>query len=61
MALKDLTREDVLQTIAEFDQLGRDAFLNRYGFGQSRSYFLVHNGRYYDSKAIAGVAHRFAS
>ncbi|HYD86237.1 MAG TPA: DUF3427 domain-containing protein [Vitreimonas sp.] len=61
MALKNLTRESVLQAIVEFDQLGREAFLDRYGFGQSRSYFLVHNGRYYDSKAIAGVAHGFTS
>lgn len=61
MTLRDLTRECVLRAIAEFDQLGREAFLDRYSFGRSRSYFLVHEGRYYDSKAIAGVAHRFTS
>ena len=34
-----------VRPIAEFDQLGRDAFLDLYGFGQSRIYFLVHEGR----------------
>ena len=61
MALRDLTRGSVLRAIAEFDKLGREAFLDRYGFGRSRSYFLVHQGRHYDSKAVAGVAHRFTS
>ena len=60
MALSDLTADAVLKAIAEFDQLEREAFLERYGFGPARSYFLVHEGRQYDSKAIAGVAHRFA-
>jgi hypothetical protein len=37
------------------------AFLTRYGFGLACTYFLVHDGNRYDSKAIAGVAHRFVS
>ena len=42
----------------EFEQLGREAFLARYGFGRARDY-LVRNprtGTLCDSKAIAGVA-----
>ncbi|MCY1351450.1 hypothetical protein D9M69_377150 [compost metagenome] len=42
----------------EFSQLGRVAFLKRYGFGKSRDY-LVRNprtGELCDSKAIVGVA-----
>ncbi|MBG0822481.1 HNH endonuclease [Planomonospora sp. ID91781] len=58
MALSDLRREMVLAAIAEYDRLGRDAFLERYGYGPARDYFLRHQGRRYDSKAIAGVAHR---
>ncbi|GAA3120411.1 hypothetical protein GCM10010466_09190 [Planomonospora alba] len=58
MALSDLRREMVLDAIAEYDLLGRDAFLERYGYGPARDYFLLHQGRRYDSKAIAGVAHR---
>jgi 5-methylcytosine-specific restriction protein A len=59
MSLADLTADAVRQAIAEFDRLGRDAFLSTYGFGQARGYFLVHNGQHYDSKAIAGVAHKY--
>lgn len=58
MSLKDLTDPNaVLAAIAEFDALGRERFLEKYGFGEARSYFLIHNGRSYDSKAIVGVAH----
>src|SRR5688572_17450584 len=60
MALRDLTRESVLAAVQEYDTLGRDVFLRQYGFGQARDYFLVLNGRQYDSKAIAGAAHAFA-
>jgi hypothetical protein len=58
MALPDLTDSAAVhRALSEFDALGRDAFLAQYGFGKSRSYFLIANGRSYDSKAIAGVAH----
>jgi HNH endonuclease len=60
MALSDLTDPSaVLQAIAEFDALGRDAFLQRYGFGPARRFYLSHQGRLYDSKAIVGAAHGF--
>ncbi|MFJ9189359.1 HNH endonuclease [Streptomyces globisporus] len=54
-----ITRESVLKVLAEHDELGREAFLSKYGFGVARSYVLVHEGQEYDSKAIAGVAHRW--
>src|SRR5690242_5428264 len=57
MALTDITRGAVLAAIAEFDRLGRDAFLEKYGFDSSRRYWLLYNGARYDSKAIAGAAH----
>jgi predicted RNA-binding protein with PUA-like domain len=60
MALGNLTsREAVLQAISEFDWLGRDAFLEKYGFGRAREYFLMVNGQQYDSKAIVGAAHGY--
>ena len=59
MSLADLTPESVRQAIAEFDRVGRDSFLNTYGFGRARGYFLIHSGHPYDSKAIAGVAHQY--
>lgn len=58
MALSDLTsRSAVLAAMYEFDRLGRDTFLERHGFGRARDYFVIHEGRSYDSKAIVGVAH----
>lgn len=56
-----VTREDVIRALAEYDQLGADAFLERYGFGRAREYVLWHDGRSYDSKAILGVAHLHAT
>lgn len=45
--------------MAEFDRLGRDAFLAEHGFGRARGYFLTSKGRRYDSKALVGVAHGY--
>jgi hypothetical protein len=61
MGLSDIkNRQPVLDAIAEFDRLERNRFLKKYGFGPSRSYWLVHDGRRYDSKAIIGAAHGYA-
>src|SRR5688572_19764625 len=58
--LSQLTdRKAVAQALDEFDQLGRDAFLEKYGFGPAQRYFLLRDGRQYDSKAIAGAAYGF--
>jgi Domain of unknown function (DUF3883) len=51
--------QSVLQAVAEFNELGRDAFLAKYGFGKAREYFLLLNSKRYDAKAIAGVAHGY--
>jgi 5-methylcytosine-specific restriction protein A len=59
MALTDITAAEVARAIEEFDRLGRDAFLQAYGFAPARRYLLVHDGRRYDSKAIVGAAHGF--
>lgn len=61
MGLGDITSESVSQAIAEHDRLGRDEFLSRYGFGPARRLVLIQDGHVYDSKAIAGVAHGFAT
>lgn len=60
MSLQDVTRTAVLQAIDEFDVLGKPAFLERYGFGPARAYFILHNGQEYDSKAVVGAAHGVA-
>lgn len=52
----------VLQAIQEFDALGRERFLETYGYGEADGYWLLYDqGRYdrYDSKAIVGVAFKF--
>lgn len=60
MNFRDLTqRRAVLAAIAECDALGREAFLEKYGFRSARTYVLVHDGRQYDSKAIVGAAYGF--
>ncbi len=46
-----------MATIHEFDLKGKKAFLEAYGYKQSRIYVLKHEGRDYDSKAIAGAAY----
>jgi hypothetical protein len=57
MTYRDLTsRIAVLKAIEECDRLGRNAFLRKLGYGEARRYFLAHQGRLYDSKAIVGVA-----
>ncbi|MFG3259427.1 hypothetical protein [Streptomyces sp. NPDC048172] len=61
MGIGDIAREHVLQALAECDNLGRQAFLAKYGFKPARDYLLLHDGRRYDSKAIVGVAHRHAN
>jgi hypothetical protein len=60
MALGDLSsRSAILQALAEYDRLGQAAFLRKYNFGPARQYYLLYDGRRYDSKAIAGAAHRY--
>ena len=61
MGLSNITsREAVLEAIAEYDRIGREPFLQKYSFGGSRRYWLVHDGHRYDSKAVLGVAHGYA-
>jgi hypothetical protein len=58
--LSDLTsRQAVLDAIAEFDRLGREAFLEKSGYGPARRCFLEYDGRLYGSKAIVGVAYGY--
>lgn len=60
MGMVDVTAAGVRRAMAEFDELGRDAFLARYGFSRARDYFLIEGDKRYDSKAIVGAAHGFS-
>src|SRR5690349_11631379 len=60
MSLADLTsRTAILEAIREYDQIGQDAFLQKYGFGRSRDYIVLHDGKTSDSKALLGAAHAY--
>lgn len=61
MALADVDRAAVYRAIEEFDRLGRQRFLDTYGYGPAREYFAVDGERRYDSKALVGVAHGFVN
>ncbi|HQY34721.1 MAG TPA: hypothetical protein PLS68_12210 [Actinotalea sp.] len=56
-----VTRQHVLQAIAEHDARGSEEFLEVYGFAPSPDHTIVHEGRTYDAKSVLGVAHRFAT
>lgn len=56
-----VTRQHLLQAIAEHDSRGRDDFLGVYGFTPVDGYALLHEGAVYDPGAIVGVAHRYAT
>jgi 5-methylcytosine-specific restriction protein A len=53
----DLTRRGpVCEAMRECDRLGRKRFLRKHGFGPAKRWFVLFDGKQYDSKAIAGVA-----
>jgi len=53
---KQVSRQNVLDSIAVCESVGRLAFLSDNGYGDSTRYHLRHDGRSYPSKAILGVA-----
>jgi hypothetical protein len=57
----DVTRDDVLRAIREYDRLGPERFFSEHGFGRSRSYELVWDERRYPHKAILGTAYELAT
>lgn len=56
-----VTKQHILQALAEYDSRGGDDFLETYGFEPTPGYRLSHEGRDYDVRAVLGVAHRFAT
>jgi hypothetical protein len=49
--------EHVLLALEEFDRIGAEDFLARYGFDHAGEFELLHDGGSYDSLAVLGVAH----
>lgn len=56
-----MTRQHILRAIEEHDDRGRDAFVGVYGFTPTPGHTFVHEERTYDSKAVLGVAHKYAT
>lgn len=57
----DVTRDDVMRAIAEYDRLGPDAFFAEHGFAPTTTYELSWQERTYPPKAILGTAYEFAT
>ena len=57
MALKDVTREGIELALQEFDRIGLDEMLIKYGRGPSKRWYIQAEGRYYDQKLICRAAH----
>ena len=49
----------VMMALQEFDALGQQAFLKKYGIGPAWQYRIVHQGKHYDAKAIIGAAYGY--
>jgi uncharacterized protein DUF3883 len=60
MSISDLTSPAAVRAaLKEYDRLGRDEILRIYGYKEAREYMLRSDERDYDSKAIAGIAHKY--
>jgi hypothetical protein len=56
---KPVSEESVRKAIREYDRIQQKEFLNKYHFGKSRNYFLIVDGKEYDSKAILAAAYGY--
>lgn len=62
MAFRDIQRQDVLNAIALIDDpLEGAKRLDELHFKPAKYLRLVYRGRFYDSKAVVGIAHGFAT
>jgi hypothetical protein len=56
-----VTRDDVLHAMREYDQLGPERFFAEHGFARTTTYELVQAKHRYPPKAILGTAYEFAT
>jgi hypothetical protein len=61
VAWDQVSRDDVLTAIQDYDRLGSEQFFSQHGYGPSRSYELIWNDRHYPHKAILGTAYEIAT
>lgn len=61
IAWNEVSRDDVVRALAEYDRLGAQQFFAGHGFAPTATYELVWEGRRYPPKAILGTAFEFAT
>ncbi len=61
VAWDQVSREDVLTALREYDRLGAEQFFSQHGYGPSRTYELIWDERHYPHKAILGTAYEIAT
>ena len=61
IAWDQVSRDDVLRAVKEYDQLGPEQFFAEHGFAPTTTYDLVWEERLYPPKAILGTAYEFAT
>jgi hypothetical protein len=57
----EVSRDDVMRAIQEYDRLGPDQFFAQHGFAPTTTYELICNDRSYPPKALLGTAYEFAT
>jgi hypothetical protein len=61
VAWDQVSRDDVLRAIKEYDRLGPEAFFANHGFAPTTTYELVWSERRYPPKGILGTAYELAT
>ena len=61
VAWDQVTPDDVVRAMQEYDRLGPERFFAEHGFAPATSYELDWNQRRYPPKAILGTAYEFAT
>jgi hypothetical protein len=57
----EVSRDDVMRAIQEYDRLGPDQFFAQHGYAPTTTYELIWNDRGYPPKALLGTAYEFAT
>ena len=61
MALEDITDKDMVErALKEFDRLGIDAMLEKYGGGPSTRWYVRFEDKCYDQKLVLRAAHQLS-
>tara|TARA_B100002052_G_scaffold244495_1_gene229939 strand:- start:328 stop:783 length:456 start_codon:yes stop_codon:yes gene_type:complete len=54
--LSNITKNAVLKSIEEYETIGQENFLSKYGYKKQTKYTLIYEDKHYTPKAIFGVA-----